>query len=262
MNRRPSAGARGLRLASAALGLVLVLAPAARPAATGLGPQDMAAMMQGMLAMMKLWNAFTGGSDFSLGGSFSPSSVFQGSQWSDPWTGAAAMSPWSNPWGSALAGGMPWSSPMSGAMPWGGTPGGMPLGGGVPWQGFSALAPMAGGVPGMAAMPGGMPGLSSVPAGVPFGPGAGGRAAGRAPGPLEGRWVGESGDAVEFRGERFRLGGQGRGQVTGTFLVHGDRLVLYVPEGDTTRLYRFERRGEYLALQDDSGQVLLFRASR
>ena len=236
-----------------ALGLILgpVFAPVARVGATGLGPTDMAAMMQGMMAMMKLWNAFTGGSDFSLGGSFSPSSVFQGSQWSDPWTGAAMASPWANP----LAG------PMGGGMPWGGAPGGMPWGG-APWQGLSALGPMAGGVPGMTAMPGALPGLSPTPGGLPFAPGAGGRGAGRAPGPLEGRWVGESGDAVEFRGERFRLGAQGRGQVTGTFLVHSDRLVLYVPEADTTRLYRFERRGEYLALQDDSGQTLIFRAAR
>jgi hypothetical protein len=156
----------------------------------------MAAMMQGMMAMMKLWNVFTGGSDFNLGGSFSPSSAFQGPPWSDPWTGAAAVSPWSNPWAGALGGGMPWAGPMGG---------------------------------------------------MPFGPGAGGRPAARPPGPLEGRWVGEAGEAVEFRGERFRLGAQDRGQVTGTFLIHGDRLVLYVPEGDTTRLYRFERRGEYLA---------------
>jgi hypothetical protein len=213
----------------------------------------MAAMMQGMAAMMKLWNAFNGGSDFSLGGSFSPSSVFQGSPWADPWTGAAAMTPWSSPWASALgAGGMPWSSALGGGMPWGG----------VPWQGLSALGPMAGAAPGMAAMPGAVPGLSSMPGAMPFAPGMGGQGAGRAGGPLEGRWVGESGDALEFRGDRFRLGSQGRSGVTGSFLVHGDRLVLYLPEGDTTRLYRFERRGEYLALQDDSGQVLLFRASR
>ncbi len=248
----------GRRLVILGLAVFLTLAPMGRLAATGLGPQDMAAMMQGMMAMMKLWNAFTGGSDFSLGGSFSPSSMFQGSQWSDPWSGAAAASPWANPWAGAM-GGVPWSSPMG--MPWAGAPGGVPWGA-APWQGLSAGGPMAGGVPGMAPMPGAMPGVSPVPGSLPFGPGSGGRGGGRATGPLEGRWVGESGDAVEFRGERFRLGAQGRGQVTGTFLIHGDRLVLYVPEGDTTRLYRFERRGEYLALQDDSGQTLIFRAAR
>ncbi|MCU0935785.1 MAG: hypothetical protein MUF66_06880, partial [Gammaproteobacteria bacterium] len=105
MNRYPAGRPRGRRCAAAALGLTLALAPAVRPAATGLGPQDMAAMMQGMAAMMKLWNAFNGGSDFSLGGSFSPSSVFQGSPWADPWTGAAAMTPWSSPWASALGAG-------------------------------------------------------------------------------------------------------------------------------------------------------------
>lgn len=67
---------------------------------------------------------------------------------------------------------------------------------------------------------------------------------------------------LEFRGERFRLTAQGRGQLTGTFLVQQDRLALYVPREASSRVYRFERQRDYLALQDDGGQVLLFRAAR
>ncbi len=171
------------------LSLLLLLVPVGSAPATGLGPQEMAAMLQGMVTMMKLWSAFTGGTDFNLGGgSLSPYPAPAGSWAPDPWTGAA------------------------------------PLRGGPP------------------------------AAGVPT--------AGRAPGPLEGRWIGESGDTLEFRGERFRLSAQGRGQLTGTFLVQQDRLALYVPKEGSTRVYRFERRRDHLALQDDGGGLLLFRAAR
>ena len=171
------------------LSLTLVIAPAGSALATGLGPQEMAAMVQGIVTMMKLWSAFTGGTDLSLGGGFSPYSAPAGSWAPDPWSGAAP--------------------PPS-------------------------------------------------PPGIP----PGGATAGRVPGPLEGRWIGEAGDTLEFRGERFRLTAQGRGQLTGTFLAQQDRLALYVPREASTRVYRFERRRDHLALQDDGGQVLLFRAAR
>ena len=80
--------------------------------------------------------------------------------------------------------------------------------------------------------------------------------------PLEGRWQGTSGELLEFRGDRFRLGASEKGQVSGTFLIHGSRLVAYVREADVTRMYQFERKGDYLALQDESGEVLLFRLAR
>ena len=80
--------------------------------------------------------------------------------------------------------------------------------------------------------------------------------------PLEGRWQGTSGEWLEFRGDRFRLGASEKGQVSGTFLIHGSRLVAYVREADVTRMYQFERKGDYLALQDESGEVLLFRLAR
>lgn len=171
------------------LSLTLVIAPAGSASAVGLGPQEMAAMVQGIVTMMKLWNAFTGGTDLGLGGGLSPYSAYSG------------------PWGP---------DPRSGAVP---------------------LPP---------------------PPGVP----PGGGQVGRLPGPLEGRWIGEAGDMLEFRGERFRLTAQGRGQLTGTFLVQQDRLALYVPREASSRVYRFERQRDYLALQDDGGQVLLFRAAR
>jgi hypothetical protein len=196
--------------------------------ATSVGPQDMAAMMQGMLTMMKLWNAFSSASDMDFQGAFSPRSALGGSSWSDPWSAV----PWM---------GMPWADGTGvPSLPWSGS-GGVP---GLPWSGV-----------------GPMPGM----------PGAGGRGVPRMPGvapsrpvssALEGRWQGASGEWLEFRGDRFQLGAPQKGQISGTFLVHGDRLVAYVPQADTTRLYRFERRGAYLALMDESGQVLLFRRAR
>lgn len=170
--------------------LTLVIVPAGPVPAAGLGPQEMAAMVQGMVTMMKLWNAFTGGTDLTPGGGFSPYSIPPGPWAPDPWSGAAPL---------------------------------------------------------------------PSPPGVPPPSGA---TAGRVPGPLEGRWIGEAGDMLEFRGERFRLTAQGRGQLTGTFLVQQDRLALYVPREASSRVYRFERRRDYLALQDDGGQVLLFRVAR
>jgi len=211
--RRVPARARGAFV-------LLIASLAAGPAvqAGGLSPQDMASMMQGMMGMMKLWNAFTSGSDFDFQGAFSPSSAFSGSSWSDPWGSA----PWSSiPWTAMPGASMPGMSAPWASMPWGAP--GMP----------PAYAPRAGSA-------------------APHGPSS----------PLEGRWQGTSGELLEFRGDRFRLGASEKGQVSGTFLIHGGRLVAYVPEADVTRMYQFERKGDYLALQDESGEVLLFRLAR
>jgi hypothetical protein len=172
----------------------------------------MAALMQGMLTMMRLWNAFSSMGNMDLGGAFSSGSGLGGSAWPDPWGSA--------PWMGAPPTGMPWGGAG------GRSPGGWPSG------------------PGAGGAPGGSSGSQRTTS-------------------LEGRWQGTGGDALEFRGDRFRLTARGRGGLSGSFLVHGDRLVAYLPETNTTRIFRFELRGSYLALADESGQVLLFqRAGR
>ena len=241
--RRVPARARGAFV-------LLIASLAAGPAvqAGGLSPQDMASMMQGMMGMMKLWNAFTSGGDFDFQGAFSPGSAFSGSSWSDPWGSA----PWSStPWTA-----MPGASMPGMSAPWTSMPGASMPGMSAPWASMPGAS-----VPGMsppwASMPWGAPGMPPA-----YAPRAGSAAPHGPSSPLEGRWQGTSGEWLEFRGDRFRLGASEKGQVSGTFLIHGSRLVAYVREADVTRMYQFERKGDYLALQDESGEVLLFRLAR
>ena len=240
--------AHGNRLRRACLALVISLASAPGLPAGGLSPQDMASMMQGMMAMMKLWSAFNSGGDLDFKGAFSPGSAFGGSSWTDPWSSApwTAMPGASMPWGS-----MPGTSMPGASMPWGSMPGAP-----MPWGSMPGTSMPWTGVPGM-------PGAAGMGAGPwAYAPGGGPPGSRGATTPVEGRWQGTSGDLLEFRGDRFRLGAPDKGQVTGTFLIHGSRLVAYVPEADATRQYQFERKGDYLALQDESGEVLLFRLAR
>ena len=246
----PSLASKPGVVARAGGGFVLLIASlAAGPAvhAGGLSPQDMASMMQGMMGMMKLWNAFTSGSDFDFQGAFSPGSAFGGSSGSDPWGSA----PWSSiPWTA-----MPGASMPGMSAPWASMPGASMPGMSAPWASMPG-ASMPWGAPGM-------PGGAGVPGMPPaYAPWARSPASRGATTPVEGRWQGTSGELLEFRGDRFRLGASEKGQVSGTFLIHGGRLVAYVPEADVTRMYQFERKGDYLALQDESGEVLLFRLAR
>jgi hypothetical protein len=226
-------GATGPRRLALARALLLAWLGLAGPApAQTAGPQDMASMMQGMLAMMKLWNAFNSMSSTDFGGSFSPSTAVDPWLLSDPWSSAAGlpgMSPWSAP---GVGGYSPWS--MAGRPPWS-----MPGPGGRPPLGMMPPPGIPGGIPGL---PAGRAGSSATP--------------------LEGAWQGTNGEVLQFRGDRFRLVAPGQGEVKGTCMVYGDRLVAYVPDADTARLYRYELRGSLLALADEEGQVLLFRRAR
>ena len=212
------------------LALALVLAVPAAVDGANLSPQDMMSMMQGMSSMMKLWNSLSSGSNTDFSGMFSPRSAVDASSWVDPWGSA--------PWGSVPWSQFPGVSEGGGAAPWTSMPG-------VPGGGW----PM----PGAAPPGGGWPGAGGP---RPAGPWAQPQ---RAVTPIEGRWEGVNGERLEFGGDRFRLAAADGAAIAGSFLVHGDRLVAYVPDGDVTRMYQYERRGEYLALKDESGQVLLFR---
>lgn len=214
-----------------ALTLAFALALAGAAEGANLSPQDMMAMMQGMSSMMKLWNSLSSGSSTDLSGMFSPRAGLDGSSWVDPWGSA--------PWGS-----VPWSQLPN-----------MPQGGGAgPWTGLPVTPGGGGPIPGTPRPGAPWPGAGGPwPSGVPWGEPQ------RAMTPLEGRWEGVNGERLVFGGDRFRLAAADGAAIVGSFLVHGDRLVAYVPEGDVTRMYRYERRGEYLALKDEAGQVLLFR---
>ncbi len=135
------------------------------------------------------------------------------------------------------------------------------------WSGLGANAwPGRWGAPGPGLPPavppvprfGGYPGFGGgAPwAGVP-GPWAGRRYA-YASG-LDGLWQGSSGEVLAIRGKRFRLtAGKGQ-QLDGTFMLTDSRLIAYIPALDETRQYRFERRGDMFALQDEQGQILVFK---
>lgn len=118
----------------------------------------------------------------------------------------------------------------------------MPWGRSLPWQGWEA-GPWSQAMPQAPSRGGGQP--------------SGDRP--QAPSVLEGVWQGAAGDVLTVHGHRFRIEA-GQPQVGyGTFMLHGNRLIAYLPQTDSTRLYEYEVRGDYLALRDESGQMLLFR---
>ena len=146
-------------------------------------------------------------------------------------------------------------------------------GSGTGWGGLSGFPGGQGlsGFPGMQGLSGfpGMQGLSGMPeppwsarertSPVPVSPFARDP---RGPGPearLAGVWQGSGGEVFMARGDAFRLMDSSGRAVEGRFLVHGRRLVVYLPDPDQVRLYEFEHRGDAFAIKDDYGQITLFR---
>lgn len=204
----------------AALSLAPPLAPSPCVAA-GLGPEDMSTMMRSMMSMMRLWNSFADADEWSLSSEWDPSGTSSGR---DPWSrrGGGTSMPWSQ---------VPWSQMPSERMPWGQMPGGagppsFPMN---PWQ-----------MPGKR-MPGGWSGPSA-----------------REFTGLDGRWRGNTGDLIEIRGNRIRIGRPGQPGIEGTLVVQGAQLIVYMREGGVGA-FEFERRGPLLALRDPTGRVNLFR---
>lgn len=169
---------------------VLLAALSLPPGTRAFAGEDLGTMMQGMRAMMQMWNMYNA---LSGGG------------------GGRGEAPWN------LLGG-----------------------GGLPWSGMEGYGP-----------------IPAPPFAREFrGPGA------STPAPedrLAGVWQGSNGELFQARGDWFRLlGPEGRG-VEGRFLLHGRRLVVYLPDGDQVLLYEFEQHGAAFALRDAYGQITLFQ---
>ena len=132
-------------------------------------------------------------------------------------------------------GGMPWTS---GGMPWsqGGMPwpqGTMP---GVPGYGQQMLPSFNSGNPSL---------LTQGPAG---------------PAALDGSWQGRSGEVLVIRNGRFRIYLNRNDYREGSLRLSGnDRLSMLDPESGITRQYQYAEHQGKLALQDEKGNLLLYR---
>jgi hypothetical protein len=180
------------------------------------------------------WNNGLGGfNSFNLGMRAFPAMAGMGSPWSSfggmPWSGGGSpWSSWGNPWSSG------WGNPWSGG--WG--------------------APYGGGYPGY--FPGGAgPGRGGYGYPISYGnyrPGAGGYGGNSI---LDGRWYGNNGEILEFRGNRFRLQDGATG-LNGMVVVNNNIVNMYSPQTDTVTSYTFVRNQTGLLMQDASGNVLTF----
>jgi hypothetical protein len=76
---------------------------------------------------------------------------------------------------------------------------------------------------------------------------------------LSGTWRGSGGDLVIIQGNHARLyGNDERIHCDCVFWIYGDRLISYSPQTDVTHTYVFERRGNRFALQDETGQIMIY----
>ncbi len=75
---------------------------------------------------------------------------------------------------------------------------------------------------------------------------------------LDGWWVGQSGEVLAFRGNRFRIYIGPYDYREGQVKVSGWQVVLSDPESGVERHYDFALEREYLALRDASGTILYY----
>jgi hypothetical protein len=75
---------------------------------------------------------------------------------------------------------------------------------------------------------------------------------------LEGWWLGESGEVLAFKGERFRIYVGPHDYREGRFRVADWLLAMENPDDGTRRQYDFALREDYLALRDDGGNILYY----
>ena len=76
---------------------------------------------------------------------------------------------------------------------------------------------------------------------------------------LDGIWQGLNGEIVTIRGNRFRIRDPSGQTVQGAFMIYGNRMIAYCAQTDYTCQFNFEMRGDLLALQNEAGDILLFR---
>ncbi len=198
----------------------VALAPPARAAAT-LNPMDMAALMQAMVVMARLWNQVMGGTGAGMG-----------LDWSTVLGGGAL------PYGAWAS--QPWNSTPGG---WGPMPPGSP---GPVWPGA-----------GNASVPGSSTGVR--PGGAASGvPGAGAAAPNLAT-QLSGLWVAANGSTLWVQGERFILMRKGQILGTGTLRLRGS--VLWMRDGRTGASKRYTAwfTGQTLTIGDAAGRSVTYR---
>ena len=75
---------------------------------------------------------------------------------------------------------------------------------------------------------------------------------------LNGRWYGNTGEILEFRGNRFRLQ-HGRTAISGSVNIQNNIVSLLAKQTRSITRYTFARNQSQLILQDGAGRVLVFR---
>jgi len=75
---------------------------------------------------------------------------------------------------------------------------------------------------------------------------------------LDGQWRGTGGELLSLRGGTFRIQGSGQ-MASGRYMIVGDQFIAYCVQAKKICQFRFERRGNRLALQDPNGQGYLFQ---
>lgn len=129
-------------------------------------------------------------------------------------------------------------------------------------SGFGSMSPSSpwGAMPGMGGLAGqGLPFTDPWSARSSQGawpPGTGTAARG-----LDGQWRGTGGELLSLRGGTFRLQGSGQ-MASGRYMIVGDQFIAYCAQARKVCQFRYERRGDRLALQDASGQGYLFQRLR
>jgi hypothetical protein len=200
--------------------MLLSLAPAPTWGADAAGYADMA---ESMVTMM---DAFADAYGKRRPGGLSPGTMPMSPTpcGSNP-LGAMGMA--SLPWGS-----MPFDTPAWPELPSMGseTP---------PWNAFGG------------GLPGGLPSLfPHLPAPTP---------AAAPSSPLEGIWLGQSGEVLVIRDGRFRIYQDPDNYREGRLQLQGDRLAMQDPESGNALEYDFIHEEDHLALRDPWGGVLLYR---
>lgn len=75
---------------------------------------------------------------------------------------------------------------------------------------------------------------------------------------IDGWWLGQSGEVLAFRHNRFRIYIGPAEYREGNFQVRDWQLTMTDPNSGTERLYEFALMDRYLALRDDRGDILYY----
>ena len=76
---------------------------------------------------------------------------------------------------------------------------------------------------------------------------------------LQGIWQGRNGEIVTIQGNRLRIRSPSGQELDGAFMTYGNRLIAFCAQTNYMCRFNFEVRGELLALQNEAGDILLYR---